>query len=62
MDLAILTQRSALYEAARAKNPLRWKRSTRNWRRIDIVHLNPDQPDTHGANDTLNLIQHKKAA
>lgn len=46
LDGAILGQRSAVYAIARAKNPLRWKRSTRNWQRIDIVHLNPDQTDT----------------
>jgi transposase InsO family protein len=46
LDEAILGQRSAVYAIARAKNPLRWKRSTRNWTRIDIVHLNPDQIDT----------------
>jgi putative transposase len=30
LDQAILRQRSAVYETARAQNPLRWKRSTRN--------------------------------
>jgi len=48
LDRAILAQRSALYEAARANHPLRWKRSTRNWQRIDSVHLNPDHIDTRG--------------
>jgi transposase InsO family protein len=46
LDQAILAQRGELYAAARAKHPLRWKCATRNWRRIDIVHLNPDQ-STH---------------
>jgi transposase InsO family protein len=48
LDQAILVQRRAVYDLARAQNPLRWKRSTRNWRRIDIVHLNPDPLDTKG--------------
>lgn len=59
LDQAILAQRSALYEIARAKNPLRWKRSTRDWQRIDIVHLNPDQLDTAGEAD---IIEQKRAA
>ena len=62
LDQAILAQRSALYEIARAKNPLRWKRSTRNWQRIDIVHLNPDQLDTTGEADIKINIEQKKAA
>ena len=48
LDQAILGQRSALYAIARAKNPLRWKRATRNWQRVDIVYLNPDQIETEG--------------
>ena len=62
LDGAILRQRSAVYEIARAKNPLRWKRSTRNWRRIDIVHLNPDPIDTHGETETKTNINQKMAA
>lgn len=45
LDAAILEQRNDLYEVAKAKNPLRWKGSIRNWRRIEIVYLNPDQID-----------------
>ena len=37
--------RTALYETARQSNPLRWKGQTRNWQRIDVVHLNPDRTD-----------------
>ena len=62
LDQAILTQRSAVYELARTRNPLRWKRATRNWQRIDLVHLNPDQLDTQGEADTKIYTQHKKAA
>lgn len=62
LDQAILAQRSELYATARAKHPLRWKRATRNWRRIEIVHLNPDQIDTPAeAKITVNIKQ-KKAA
>lgn len=62
LDQAILAQRSALYEIARASNPLRWKRSTRNWQRIDIVHLNPDQLDIAGQADIRINLEQKRAA
>ena len=62
LDAAILAQRSSLYEEARAKHPLRWKRATRNWRRIDIVYLNPDQIDPQGDIETTTQITQKKAA
>ena len=45
-DQALLAQRNAVYEAARAKNPQRWSRGIRNWDRAEIVHLNPEKtPD-----------------
>ena len=62
LDQAILERRSALYVNARAKNPLRWKRSTRNWQRIDIVYLNPDQVETKGESKDTAEITLKKAA
>ncbi len=62
LDAIILEQRSALYETARVKNPLRWKRSIRNWRRIEIVYLNPDQLNPHGDADTESKFIEKKAA
>jgi putative transposase len=40
-DQAILQKRSAVYEAARAKNPNRWSKSSRDWSRPNIVELNP---------------------
>jgi hypothetical protein len=43
LDAAIPNQRKAVYEAAKAKHPLRWRGPTRNWQRIQIVHLNPDR-------------------
>lgn len=41
LDGPILSQRKAVYEAARLKHPERWARSTRNWERKDFVWLNP---------------------
>jgi putative transposase len=42
-DLAILEQRSRLYEATRAQRPERWSNSTRNWVHEGIVFLNPNK-------------------
>jgi hypothetical protein len=35
--------RKAVYATAYAKNPKRWSGNTRNWQRIEKVHLNPDK-------------------
>lgn len=40
-DAAILAQREQLYAAARNRHPERWCRSTRDWRRPNIILLNP---------------------
>ncbi|WP_028209100.1 hypothetical protein [Paraburkholderia nodosa] len=45
LDQQILDRRATLYEAAKQRNPLRWKGPTRNWKRVHTVHLNPDQTD-----------------
>ncbi|SAK95454.1 integrase catalytic subunit [Caballeronia catudaia] len=45
LDQDILDRRAALYENARQCNPLRWKGRTRNWHRVDAVHLNPNRID-----------------
>lgn len=39
-DTAILANRKTLYEAAKQKNPARWSRATRNWKKVEIVRLN----------------------
>jgi len=45
LDGPLLAQRKAVYEDARRKHPQRWSGATRNWQRIPVVHLNPDQAD-----------------
>jgi transposase InsO family protein len=40
-DLAILAARAALYGHARAKNPNRWTKGTRDWSPVEAVVLNP---------------------
>ncbi len=39
-DEEILANRDVVYRAAKLKNPTRWSRETRNWRRVDVVRLN----------------------
>lgn len=46
LDAALLQQRQAVYAAAKAKHPQRWRGPTRNWERIAVVHLNPDRSGT----------------
>lgn len=41
-DVAILARRTALYEAAKARNPNRWTKETRDWSRPEEVALNPE--------------------
>ena len=43
LDDDLLDNRKAVYEAARAKHPKRWSGSSRNWQKIQVVHLNPDK-------------------
>lgn len=60
LDEQLLSNRKAVYEAAYAKNPDRWSGSTRNWQRIEKVHLNPDKTKE---GDAKNIdIQARKVA
>ena len=43
LDTAILVNRKAVYEAAKARHPERWSRETRNWDPVLEVYLNPDK-------------------
>lgn len=44
-DVAILAQRTAVYEAAKSRAPRRWTGPTRNWTPIGNVTLNPEKND-----------------
>ncbi len=44
-DIAILTNRHAVYQAARQRHPARWSGATRNWHPDGPVWLNPDRGD-----------------
>lgn len=39
-DEEILRRRKIVYETAKLKNPSRWPRKTRNWKKIEKVYLN----------------------
>ncbi len=43
-DGAILEQRHALYESAKARHPERWSGPSRNWELEKTVYLNPGKP------------------
>src|SRR3546814_6561546 len=43
-DGALLAGRAEVYEAAKARNPERWSGAVRDWSRIAVVHLNPENP------------------
>lgn len=62
LDVAVLSKRVTVYEAAKEKHPERWSGDTRNWQPVRIVHLNPDQHVTEkniGREENIGL---KKAA
>lgn len=44
----ILSKRHQTYEAAKAKHPERWTRTTRDWSIPKEVWLNPDKPEDNG--------------
>ena len=62
LDENLLIKRKAVYETARDRHPQRWSGATRNWERIQAVHLNPDKTDAHQKHNSEEVIQNKKAA
>lgn len=48
-DVIILQKRNIVYETAREKNPLRWSKKTRDWKRISVVKLNCLKEETESA-------------
>jgi putative transposase len=56
-DTAILETRHAVYQRARANNPKRWTRNTRNWSPITSVTLNPERECVVKAHLASNKIQ-----
>jgi putative transposase len=62
LDGALLDQRQSVYEAAQARHPQRWRGPTRNWQRIQAVHLNPDQAKTAVEDPKEEKTETQKAA
>lgn len=52
-DEEILANRRRVYEDARRRNPSRWSRHTRQWQRVDIVCLNPEQKEGREAQEKI---------
>jgi len=48
-ETEVLAARAKLYEYARAANPERWSRVTRNWSPVGVVVLNPQPSATQEA-------------
>jgi len=42
-DKDILLKRQAVYAEAKARNPRRWSKETRDWSPVGAVHLNPEK-------------------
>lgn len=59
-DSELLIARTAVYENARAKNPRRWTRETRNWSPIERVYLNPDDDKPTSTISRKEMRQRKK--
>jgi putative transposase len=59
-DLAVLDKRHAVYEAARKRNPSRWSRDTRNWKRVEVVELNPGRETKR--DKTVRVVEVRQAA
>ena len=62
LDENVLANRKVVYEAARARHPHRWSGSTRNWQRVQAVHLNPDKAEAKEGDTKEVVIQTKKVA
>lgn len=45
-DIVVLERRSQVYEQARCRNPARWSKACRSWKRVERVVLNPKSRDS----------------
>jgi putative transposase len=62
IDVELLSKRTNVYEAAKAKHPERWSGATRSWEPVTIVHLNPEKEVTEPINKREEKPAFKKAA
>lgn len=59
-DAALLAKRHALYQQAKDKHPQRWSGDTRNWQRVDVVHLNPNNPNKSKSDSSSSYATKKE--
>jgi hypothetical protein len=62
MDTALLSKRTQVYEAAKARHPERWSGPTRNWQPVLVVHLNPEKQAPAAVTPKEGNTELKKAA
>jgi putative transposase len=62
MDAGLLSKRTEVYEAAKARHPERWSGHTRNWQPVLVVHLNPDKQAPAAVTQKEGNTELKKAA
>jgi transposase InsO family protein len=62
LDRTLLEQRQTVYETARARHPQRWRGPIRNWEKIQVVHLNPNQTAAKVNDPKEEKTETKKAA
>jgi putative transposase len=53
-EQAVLQQRTAVYEAAKAQHPIRWSGAIRNWTPVGPVSLNPGKPSVQEDRNSNN--------
>ena len=61
-DVALLTLRKSVYEAAKHQHPERWSGQTRSWKPVLVVHLNPDKTGLESVNKSEGKTALRKAA
>jgi hypothetical protein len=56
LDAALLQDRAKVYELARQAKQLSWSNATRDWSRVDCVHLNLDKPISDKDIEDIKLV------
>ncbi len=54
-EVALLQQRRAVYEEAKARQPCRWSGAIRNWQPVGSVSLNPGKPLRKGTANSKSV-------
>lgn len=62
LDAVLLRERTIVYQAAKALHPNRWSGEVRNWKPVEIVHLNPEKGHSLKSETEAEPLTLKKAA